>query len=43
MKGKYFQYKFVSCCSVNVQKQPSIGVLQKRCSDKTLQFTGDHS
>ena len=28
----------VSCYSVNVQRQPSLGVLQKRCSAKTQQI-----
>ena len=30
--------KCVTCYSVNVQRQPSIGVLQKKCSAKTQQI-----
>ena len=30
--------KCVSCCSVNVQKQAFLGVLQKGCSAKTQQI-----
>ena len=29
---------YVSCYSVNIQKQPSIDVFQKRCSAKTQQI-----
>ena len=35
---KYAQYNCVFCYSVNAQKQPSIGVLQKRCSAKAQQI-----
>ena len=35
LKGKYVNYKCVSCYHVNVQMQPSIGVFQERCSAKT--------
>ena len=38
MKGKYYQYKCVSCYSVKVQKQPSIGFLRKRSSEKSQQI-----
>ena len=38
LKGKYFQYKCVSCYSVDVQKKPSIGVLQKRHSKFTVDY-----
>ena len=38
LKGKFAQYKCVSCYSANVQKQPSIVVPQKRCSTKTEQI-----
>ena len=38
MKGKYAHYKYVSCVSVNAQKQPSEDVLQKRYSAKRQQI-----
>ena len=38
LRRKYFQYLCVPCYSVNVQEQPSIGVLQKRYSAKTQQI-----
>ena len=34
-KENIIKCKYISCYSVNVQKQPSMGVLQERCSAKT--------